>query len=157
MDIANLTYRKATISDVKTIVMLLAEDELGQTREQLDVNSFEHYINTFHKIDSDYNQYLMVVLMDEKVVGTCHLHIMPSLTFMGSIRMQIEAVRVASEYRNRKIGEWMINSAIEYGKVNGVSIVQLTTNKKRLRAKQFYERLGFDASHEGMKLFLRKI
>ena len=30
---------------------------------------------------------------------------------------------------------------------------QLTTNKQRPRAKQFYERLGFIATHEGMKFF----
>lgn len=31
----------------------------------------------------------------------------------------------------------------------------LTTNKQRLRAKKFYENLGFEATHEGMKLYLR--
>lgn len=30
----NLTHRKATIADLRTIVNLLLEDELGQTREQ---------------------------------------------------------------------------------------------------------------------------
>lgn len=37
-----------------------------------------------------------------------------------------------------------------------VSIIQLTTNKKRSQAKYFYEKLGFDASHEGMKLYLEQ-
>jgi len=30
----------------------------------------------------------------------------------------------------------------------------LSTNKERPRAKQFYERLGFKATHEGMKFYL---
>jgi hypothetical protein len=34
--------------------------------------------------------------------------------------------------------------------------VKLTTNKKRRKAKHSYEKLGFEASHEGMKLYLRK-
>lgn len=68
--------------------------------------------------------------------------------------MQIEAVRVAGKYRGQKIGAWMFNQAISYAKENDVSIVQLTTNKKRPKAKHFYEKFGFKASHEGMKLYL---
>jgi len=48
----------------------------------------------------------------------------------------------------------MINQAFGYAKANNVKIIQLTTNKKRPRAKHFYEKLGFDATHEGMKLYL---
>ena len=80
---------------------------------------------------------------------------MPSLTFKGSTRMQIEAVRVSEELRGQKIGHWMMNVAIDYAKSKDASIVQLTTNKKRPKAKDFYEKLGFDATHEGMKLYLK--
>ena len=40
------------------------------------------------------------------------------------------------------------------GQEKGATIIQLTTNKQRNRAKEFYETLGFQASHEGMKLYL---
>ena len=36
----------------------------------------------------------------------------------------------------------------------GCGLVQLTTDKSRSDAHRFYERLGFIASHEGMKLTL---
>lgn len=49
--------------------------------------------------------------------------------------MQIEAVRVSSRYRGQKIAEWMMDSAFEWARANQVSIIQLTTNKKRPRAK----------------------
>ncbi len=71
--------------------------------------------------------------------------------------MQIESVRVAEKYRDQKIGQWMMNAAIDYGRQKDVSIIQLSTNKKRAKAKQFYKRLGFESSHEGMKLYLDKI
>jgi ribosomal protein S18 acetylase RimI-like enzyme len=152
-----LTHRKATINDLSTIVNLLLKDELGKTREnQQSVLLEECYINAFQAINIDSNQYLMVVKSGDEIVGTCHLTIMPSLTFMGSTRMQIEAVRVSEKYRGQKIGEWMMDVAINYGKSKGASIIQLTTNKKRERAKHFYEKLGFKASHEGMKLYLEK-
>lgn len=150
----NLTQHKATIHDLTAIVALLLDDELGQTREQLEDNLDQRYIDAFHRIDSDPNQYLMVVSISDEIVGTCHLTIMPSLTFTGSTRMQIEAVRVSTTYRGQKIGDWMMQTAFEFAKSNHVSMIQLTTNKKRPRAKQFYERLGFETSHEGMKLYL---
>jgi len=153
--IQNLTYRKAIIDDLSAIVNLLLEDDLGQTRESEKPELNQNYVDAFHKIDTDPNQYLMVVENDEEIVATCHLTIMPSLTFTGSTRMQIEAVRVAEKYRGKKIGESMINTAITYAKAKEVKILQLTTNKKRPRAKTFYEKIGFEASHEGMKLYFK--
>jgi N-acetylglutamate synthase-like GNAT family acetyltransferase len=152
----NLTHRKARIADLPHIIALLLEDELGSTRESKSAAVHENYIKAFHKIESDPNQYLMVVENGDEIIGTCHLTIMPSLTFIGSTRMQIEAVRVAGKYRGQKIGSWMFDQAISFAKENDVSIVQLTTNKKRPKAKHFYEKLGFEASHEGMKLYLEQ-
>ncbi len=152
----NLTHRKARIADLPRLVELLLEDELGSTRESKSSELDKNYIKAFHKIDSDPNQYLMVIENGDEIIGTCHLTLMPSLTFIGSIRMQIEAVRVTGKYRGRKIGSWMFDQAISYAKAMDVSIIQLTTNKKRPQAKHFYEKLGFEPSHEGMKLYLRK-
>ncbi len=151
--ITKLTHRKAKLADLPRIIELLLEDELGKSRESENALD-DRYTKAFQKIDSDTNQYLMVVENDSEIVGTCHLTIMPSLTFIGRTRMQIEAVRVAGKYRGQKIGNWMFEQAVEYAKNHGASIIQLTTNKKRPKAKNFYEKLGFDASHEGMKLYL---
>lgn len=150
----HLTQRKATINDLPCIVQLLAEDELGQTRETPTTDINTSYRTAFEKINIDPNQYLMVICTDEKVIGTCHLTLMPSLTYQGSMRMQIEAVRIAKDYRGQKMGEWMMQQAFDYAKQHDVKMIQLTTNKLRSRAKQFYEHLGFQASHEGMKYFL---
>jgi ribosomal protein S18 acetylase RimI-like enzyme len=144
----------ARIAYLPRLIELLLEDELGSTRESKSSELDVRYTNAFHKIDSDPNQYLMVVENGDEIIGTCHLTIMPSLTFIGSTRLQIEAVRVVGKYRGQKIGSWMFDQAILYAKEHDVSIIQLTTNKKRLQAKHFYEKLGFEASHEGMKLYL---
>ena len=83
--IKNPTYRKATINDLNTIVDLLLEDELGQNRESKEPELNQNYVDAFHKIDADHNQYLMAVESDKEIVATCHLTIMPSLTFTGSL------------------------------------------------------------------------
>ncbi len=149
-----LGVRRATVDDLGAIVNLLIEDELGHLREKTSDKLDQNYIDAFALINSDPNQYLMVVEENNQVIATCHLTIMPSLTFTGQKRMQIEAVRVSEKLRGHKIGEWMINQAIEYAKSRKASIIQLTTNIKRPRAKIFYERLGFESTHVGMKLYL---
>ncbi|WP_419421222.1 GNAT family N-acetyltransferase (plasmid) [Legionella sp. D16C41] len=79
---------------------------------------------------------------------------MPSLTFTGATRLQIEAVRIHNKYRGQGIGKKMISEAIKHGINHGASIIQLTTNKQRKNAINFYQDLGFKATHEGMELYL---
>jgi ribosomal protein S18 acetylase RimI-like enzyme len=48
----------------------------------------------------------------------------------------------------------MLGWAIAEARRRGCALVQLTTDKSRDAAHRCYERLGFVASHEGMKLVL---
>lgn len=152
--ITSLSFRKASFGDLEAIIRLLADDQLGQEREQLGANMELAYKKAFDQIVTDPNQSLMVVEKEGKIVGTSHLTFIPSLTFQGGLRMNIEAVRVDSSLRGQGIGEWMLNKALELAKSKGCRIVQLTTNKKRTDALRFYEKLGFKDTHEGMKLYL---
>ena len=150
----NIIHRRAKLDDLRAIVSLLADDKLGRAREQAGSEVAQNYLDAFVKIDSDPNQYLMVLENDGEVIGTCHLTLMPSLTFSGSTRLQIEAVRVNSSIRGQNLGQQMIEFSINWGKEHGATIIQLTTNKERPDALRFYEKIGFKASHEGMKLYL---
>jgi GNAT superfamily N-acetyltransferase len=58
------------------------------------------------------------------------------------------------DYRGRRLGEAMMIWAIEEARRRGCAIVQLTSDKSRHAAHRFYGRLGFVATHEGMKLRL---
>ena len=87
-------------------------------------------------------------------MGTLQLTFIRGLSRKAARRAQIEAVRVAGPQRGTGLGEQMIRAAIEIARGAGCSIVQLTTDKRRKEAHRFYERLGFVASHEGMKLSL---
>ena len=77
------------------------------------------------------------------------------MTYQGGIRAQIEAVRIREDQRRKGIGEKMFTWAIERAKERKAHLIQLTTDKKRPDALRFYEKLGFEASHEGMKLHFR--
>lgn len=75
-----LNFRRATFDDLSTIVQLLTDDDLGKNRETFGANLDKRYEQAFARIDKDPNQYLIVTLADNHIVGTCHLTLMPSLT-----------------------------------------------------------------------------
>ncbi|MBT29133.1 MAG: GNAT family N-acetyltransferase [Thalassobius sp.] len=150
-----MKFQKATIKDLESIVRLLADDKLGSQRESYQIPLPDFYIEAFEKITKDENQELIVLKdQDEKVIGTMHLTFIQYLTYRGGIRMQIEAVRIDKENRGEGLGEKMFLWAIERAKERKAHVVQLTTDKQRPDALRFYEKLGFKASHEGMKLHL---
>ena len=142
--------RRATREDVPAIVALLVDDPLGATRE----THGEHaaYLRAFEAIDSDPAHELVVLDDGGEVVGTLQLTLLPGLSRGGALRAQIEAVRIASSRRGQRLGEQLVTWAIEESRRRGAVIVQLTTDASREGAHRFYERIGFVASHVGMKL-----
>ena len=147
-----VSFRSAMRDDVPAIMGLLADDVLGATREHAD-DSLPYY-NAFEAISHDPNNDLIVSEQDGEVVGVLQLTRIPNMTYKGGWRAQIEGVRVSSEARGQGIGRRLITFAIDRSQRAGCHVVQLTTNKERKEAIQFYESLGFRATHEGMKLFL---
>ena len=89
-----------------------------------------------------------------ELVGSLQLTFIPSLTYQGGWRALIEAVRIDASLRSQGLGRRLFEWAIQRSRERRCHLVQLTTDKSRAEAKQFYERLGFVASHEGMKLHL---
>jgi ribosomal protein S18 acetylase RimI-like enzyme len=148
----DVRIRRATAADVAAIVTMIADDQLGATRESLD--DLTPYLAAFEQIDADPNQLLMVADRNDEVIGTLQLTIIPGLSRRGSTRGHIEAVRVAAPARGSGLGSRLIEWAIEESRARGCSLVQLTSDKARTEAHRFYTRLGFTNSHEGFKLKL---
>lgn len=147
-------FRKATAKDLNEIVQMLADDELGRTRERYENPLPESYLKAFESIDSDLNNELIVACLGEEIVGVQQITFTPYITHQGGWRATIEGVRTASTERGKGIGTQLILWAIERAKERGCHIIQLTTDKKREEALNFYERLGFKATHEGLKMKL---
>lgn len=150
-----LTLREATIDDLPEIVRLLADDFLGQQREDLSEPLNENYVEAFREIDIDANNELIVAELDGKVIGTLQLTYTPSLSYRGSKRCTVESVRVDTSLRGKGIGKEMMLWAIERAKEKGCISMQLTSHNDREDAHRFYEQLGFAKSHVGMKLSLK--
>ena len=148
-----VVLRRAEPADLPAIVDLLAADQLGATRDGVRADADLYaYQRAFSEIDRDPAHVLVVAEAEGRIVGTMQLSYIPGLARRGAFRAQIEAVRVHGEYRGRGLGHALLTWAIDQARQRGCALVQLTTDKSRTDAHRFYERLGFTASHEGMKL-----
>jgi GNAT superfamily N-acetyltransferase len=151
-----MRIRGAVRADVPHVVALLADDELGRRRESAEMPLDERYWVAFGAIEADPHHRLVVVeANDGQVIGCLQLSFLPYLTFRGGWRAQIEAVRVAAEHRGSGLGRALFEWAIEEARRRDCHLVQLTTNVRRPDALAFYESLGFDVTHQGLKLYLQ--
>lgn len=150
-----MRLRKATNKDLISIVEMLVEDDLGKTREVFQEPLPDQYLTAFNEIDDDPTQELLVVENENaEIIGTMQLSFIRYLTYCGGLRAQIEAVRIRKDKRGLGIGKMMFEWAENRAKERNAHLLQLTTDKKRPDAIEFYTRIGFKDTHVGMKMHL---
>ena len=147
-------FREARDADLPAILALLGDDPLGKYRElalpeHADIPA--GYKAAFEAIAADPRNQLYVAELGGAVVGCFQLTFIPGLTYQGGERAQVEGVRVSQAMRGRGIGKAMMEYAIAQARARGCALVQLTTDKRRAEAHEFYRALGFADSHVGMK------
>ncbi|WP_027712434.1 GNAT family N-acetyltransferase [Dickeya chrysanthemi] len=152
----SITFRYANEADLSVIIDLLYDDELGSVRETKDSAFFNAYVAAFWKIQASPENSILLAETSLEIVGMLQLTLIPSLTHRGSLRAQIEGVRVKRAFRGQGIGRRLFGHAIELATRSGCYIVQLTTDRQRPDAVRFYKSLGFNDSHHGMKLILNR-
>lgn len=81
-----LRFRPAARADVPFIVVLLADDPLGATREDVDGRLSESYWAAFEEIDHDPNQLLVVGERHGRIVATAQLSFLVGLSRRGAWR-----------------------------------------------------------------------
>ncbi|YCA41785.1 GNAT family N-acetyltransferase [Bacillus sp. JZ8] len=149
-----LEFRIATEQDLGQIVAMLADDILGSKRERYEQPLPESYLKAFQAIKNDPNNELVVAVEGNKVIGVQQITFTPYITHQGGWRATIEGVRTLSSVRSKGVGTKLIKWAIQRAKERGCHLIQLTTDKKRDDALRFYKHLGFQATHEGLKMKL---
>lgn len=149
--LTELRVRPARRDDVPVIVRLLADDVLGAKREHATDPLPQVYWDAFDAIASQGGNEILIAEIEGEVVGCLQLTVIPGLSRMGMSRGQLEGVRVSSKHRGQRIGELLVAAATDRARELGCKIIQLTTDKTRVDAHRFYERLGFASTHIGMK------
>lgn len=141
--------RPACENDLAAIVGLLSDDVLGRDRETVALPLDARYQIAFEAIQRDPNQLLRVAEADSQIIGCLQITIIPGLL---ALPFCVARSRACGNFAAAGLGGNMIALAIEECRRCGCKLVQLTTDKRRPAAIRFYQRLGFEASHEAMKL-----
>jgi len=151
-----VTIRPARREDVAAIVLMLADDALGAGRELIEDPVAPAYLRAFDEMATQTGNELLVAVHGDEVIGCLQLTIATGLSRRGMRRAILEGVRVSSKHRGRRVGEQLVLDAIARARAAGCGLVQLSSDASRVDARRFYERLGFKATHVGMKLSLEQ-
>lgn len=152
-----LTFRDATPDDIHIMLRLShAGDARGENTPALDETSLAdpRYRAAFDVIAADPAHRLIVAELNGEVVGTLQISLIPGLTRFGMTRGMLENVHIRADQRGNGLGTAMVLWAIQRCREAGCGMIQLTSNKARGDANRFYRKLGFEQTHEGLKLYL---
>lgn len=153
--------RPATEGDLQAILRLYAEDDTHRAAALAATGAAPSAATAAHAaalrvIQADPNNELYVAELEGAVVGTFQLTFIQQLSYGGSLVAQVESVFVHSSARSRGVGGLMMEFARAEAERRGALRIQLTSNVAREQAHRFYERLGYRATHKGMKLYLER-
>ena len=148
-----MEFRTAEKADLPAILELIMADRMSSTPE--DPANLAAYQAAFDAIIHSPDNHLIVGVLDGRVVATMQLTFIPGLSFNGAWRAQVEGVRVSRDLRSQGVGAKLLQFAIDKARERNCCLMQLTSDVRRVDARRFYERLGFVASHVGMKLKLK--
>lgn len=148
-----VSIRLATEKDVNAIYALIkelaifekAEFELLNTPEQLLIDGFKEN-PIFYCIVAEENQ---------TVVGMSFLYIRYS-TWKGRV-LYLEDLVVKENYRNKGIGTQLMNSTIEFAKLNGFKRIQWQVLNWNADAIRFYTKFNAQFDEEWTNVHLNLI
>ena len=153
-DADDWTCRMAERRDLAGIIDLMADDMFGKARNPKYDAARAAYDAAFADMDGNADNTMIVAERGGRLIGCYQLTFIRGLSHSGALRAQVESVRVASDLRGQGLGGKLMGDAIARARGRGANILQLTTDIRRPQTRSFYERLGFIASHHGMKLAL---
>lgn len=144
-------FRVAVADDLPAIVALLADDAITAARSGHGDAVTPAVRAAFAEMAADPGQLELVGVVDGEVVACAQLSFIPGLSRGGMRRCLVEAVRVAAALRGCGIGAALMAEVERLARARGCGLLQLTSDQRRSDAHRFYARLGYVASHVGMK------
>jgi len=147
-----MLIRDARPDDLEAVLALLDADAIRERKE--DYSDLQPYADALAEIVGADHSTVLVGEVDGELVATAQVTWQRRMMYGAGLVCQIESVRVDAKRRGQGIGGDLIGWIVEDARRRGCARVELTSNARRVDARRFYERLGFTASHIGMKLYL---
>jgi ribosomal protein S18 acetylase RimI-like enzyme len=139
-----LIIRSARTQELEQVAQLLKEAYL-QYQSDIPSEAFKSYLDNIMDVRSRLPEASLIVAeIDSRLAGTVTLYLHPGKTQVwpeGWAAIRLLGVHPA--YRNRGIGQALIEECIRLCKEEGISTIGLHTTKAMDTAKRMYERMGF--------------
>ena len=149
-----ITVRRATPADVDRLVELMEAGSLEEGRE--DPADLAAYRAALAEIQASPPSDVLVAVAGDQVVGMCQFIVFRHLQRRGGWCAELESMHVHPDWRSRGVGGILLEDAVGRARAAGCYRVQLTSHMTRVDAHRFYERHGFEPSHQGMKRYLAR-
>jgi GNAT superfamily N-acetyltransferase len=146
---ADVLIRKASPEDVDGLLELYRQ--LASSGELPNAGNAAMVIEL---IDSNPWMLYLVAELDDVVVGTVTMVIVPAVTHSAQPWAQIEHMVVHEAHRKTGIGHALLARCEEHIRSIGGYKMQLQSSNQRDDAHEFYEREGFSASSVGYQRYL---
>lgn len=150
-EVPMLTIRNAEPGDLSEIVALYAADFLGGHGDAWNPQTEAAYRAAFADIAASTDNRLLVAVEEGCVAGVFQLVLFSTLVGHGARRAKLASVQVRAECRSRGIGERMVRYAEVLARDVGAAMLELSSSNRRHDAHRFYDRLGYERSHEGFR------
>jgi GNAT superfamily N-acetyltransferase len=163
--VADLMSRANSATDTSTIQIRRArKSDLPRLQELYDQLHLKNYLSlrvprmrlatAFMRLARDRHHAILVAEAAGRLVGTCHVIVVPHLGHALKPFAIVENVVVDAEARSAGIGQHLMAAAGDLARRRGCYKLALTSNIARPRAHKFYERLGWTRTHFGYSLGL---
>jgi putative acetyltransferase len=94
-------------------------------------------VDNYQQVYMENNGLFLVVLDDEKVIGT------GAIKKLEENVAELKRLWLLEEYHGQKIGYQVVKRLLDFARAHGYKKVRLQTGEKQQRAIRFYTRLGF--------------
>ena len=145
-----LVIREAIITDLSEILNLYIQTKLAGNK----VLSHKEAEVIFERISKYPDYKIYVAFNDNTMVGTFALLVMDNLANQGAKSAIVEDVAVSPDSQGQGVGKRMMNFALEICRNKYCYKLVLSSNVKREKAHEFYEKLGFEKHGYSFKLDL---
>lgn len=146
-----IAFSTARPEHLDALIGLIADDPIGAVREDLSPAGRAAYAAALDAVSDHPATELIVALEGEAVVGVVQLIVVPGLVLKGATRAELEGLRVRSDKRRTGLGARLVEEAMMRARARGAAFIQLTSNRARMDAHSFYERMGFTLTHDGYR------
>ena len=129
------------------LTKLIIDEKKYNSNISDDVNINNFYPNIYNKD----NNKLFIAIDDNNIIGYIYIKLISTDGIDNNKELLIDALYIEEDYRNKGIATSLINKVKEYSINNNIKYISINVLDKNIKAKNLYNKLGFNINSLGLK------